>query len=109
MLVRPIPTVALTLEGELNRGQGCPRGTSTPILVAFRARIGLSARPRFFELRPVRHRNAQPWARTPGSGWSFHPLGDLFVVYNHNLDRATDAWHYDDNELLVKVKYGFRY
>jgi hypothetical protein len=46
--------------------------------------------------------------------WSFSPLGDLFVVYNHNLrtlDPLTRSrrWRFDSNQLLVKVQYAFRY
>ena len=53
--------------------------------------------------------------------WTFHPLGDLFVVYNHNLLRelvpgtttlgtaARRRWAFASNELLVKLQYTFRY
>ena len=41
--------------------------------------------------------------------WSFSPLGDLFVVYNHNLERAfNDRFHFDSNQLLVKLQYALR-
>jgi hypothetical protein len=62
--------------------------------------------------------------------WTFSPLGDLFVVYNHNLrhdiDPATGLplagglqtdptrrvdrrWGFASNQLLVKLQYAFRY
>ena len=53
--------------------------------------------------------------------WTFHPLGDLFVVYNHNILRelmpadpilsrpADRRWTFASNELLVKAQYTFRY
>ncbi|MEO7962494.1 MAG: DUF5916 domain-containing protein [Gemmatimonadaceae bacterium] len=46
--------------------------------------------------------------------WTFHPLGDLFVVYNHNmqtLDPLTRerSFRFDSNQLLVKLQYAFRY
>ena len=53
--------------------------------------------------------------------WTFSPLGDLFVVYNHNVARdvasgdvpATSIdrrrWSFLSNELLVKLQYAFRY
>ena len=53
--------------------------------------------------------------------WTFHPLGDLFVVYNHNILRElTEAdpilgrpvdrrWAFASNELLVKAQYTVRY
>ena len=62
--------------------------------------------------------------------WTFRPLGDLFIVYNHNLrhdiDPATGMpepatlpvdptrrldrrWGFASNQLLVKMQYAFRY
>ncbi len=53
--------------------------------------------------------------------WTFSPLGDLFVVYNHNVARdlvtgdvpgtSVDrrGWGFLSNELLVKLQYAFRY
>jgi hypothetical protein len=107
LLARPVPTVALTLEGELNRGK-LPAGDFNADLVAFRASIGLSP-----DLDLSSFLQYDTATRSLGTNtrfrWTFHPLGDLFVVYNHNVDRATGEWHYDNNELLIKVKYGFRY
>lgn len=46
--------------------------------------------------------------------WTFNPLGDLFVVYNHSL-RTRDpvtlrrTVGFDSNQLLVKLQYAFRY
>lgn len=46
--------------------------------------------------------------------WTFNPLGDLFIVYNHNLrtrDLATRERElvFESNQLLVKLQYSFRY
>lgn len=50
--------------------------------------------------------------------WTFTPLGELFVVYNHNLshalvdsvtDRLDRQWAFASNQLLVKIQYAFRY
>ena len=43
--------------------------------------------------------------------WTYSPLGDIFVVYNHNLLRPVtrDCWHTISNELPVKVQYGRRF
>jgi len=62
--------------------------------------------------------------------WTFSPLGDLFVVYNHNLRHDIDPetgrpysgsvvsdptrrlnprWGFASNQLLVKVQYAFRH
>jgi hypothetical protein len=40
--------------------------------------------------------------------WTFHPRGDLFVIYNHNLREIDDRWQRDSNQLLVKLQYTFR-
>ena len=47
-------------------------------------------------------------------GWAFLPIGDLFVVYNHNLltrDALTSERRmaFESNQLLVKMQYAFRY
>ncbi|MBI4501887.1 MAG: carbohydrate binding family 9 domain-containing protein [Gemmatimonadetes bacterium] len=46
--------------------------------------------------------------------WTFRPLGELFVVYNHNLrtrDPGTlrDELGFASSQLLVKAQYAFRY
>ena len=62
--------------------------------------------------------------------WTFSPLGDLFIVYNHNLRHDINGdtglpygagmlndptmryprdWGFASNQLLVKVQYAFRY
>jgi hypothetical protein len=41
--------------------------------------------------------------------WTFRPLGDVFVVYNHNVVDQLDRWELDSNQLIVKVQYAFRF
>ena len=42
--------------------------------------------------------------------WSFSPLGDVFLVYNHNAsDPETGAMQFKSNDLRLKVQYTFRY
>ena len=42
--------------------------------------------------------------------WTFHPLGDLFVVYNYNaLDTMGQGWKLDSSQILVKLQYALRY
>ncbi|HEY6224579.1 MAG TPA: DUF5916 domain-containing protein [Gemmatimonadales bacterium] len=41
--------------------------------------------------------------------WTFNPLGDLFVVFNHNMLRnLNDRFAFDSNQLLVKLQYAYR-
>ena len=107
VVVRPVPVVALTLEGEVNRGK-LPAGDFNADLVALRARVGFSPD---IDLSSFVQYDTE--SRSLGANtrlrWTFHPLGDLFVVYNHNLSRTTNEWSYDSNELLIKMKYGLRY
>ena len=41
--------------------------------------------------------------------WTFSPLGELFVVYNHNMTTFGDRFAFADSQLLVKLQYAFRY
>ena len=47
--------------------------------------------------------------------WTFSPLGELFVVYNHNIRELIPTpgiqreWRFDSNQLLVKLQYAWRY
>ena len=46
--------------------------------------------------------------------WTFSAVGNLFVVYNHNLRTADPItgvrrWAFDSNQLLVKLQYALRY
>jgi hypothetical protein len=47
--------------------------------------------------------------------WTFSPVGDLFVVYNHNVNELFDSlarhrgWRFASNQLLMKAQYAFRY
>ncbi len=42
--------------------------------------------------------------------WTFHPNGDLFIVYNHNLIRTHEPrWQFESNQVPVKIQYAFRF
>lgn len=42
--------------------------------------------------------------------WTFNPLGELFVVFNHNMVRnLNDRFAFDSNQLLVKAQYAYRF
>jgi len=42
--------------------------------------------------------------------WTFNPLGDIFLVYNHNLIRpiGEDRWQFVSSELPFKIQYAWR-
>jgi hypothetical protein len=42
--------------------------------------------------------------------WTFAPQGDLFVVYNHAIERGLDRrWRFQSNQLPVKLQYTWRF
>ena len=43
--------------------------------------------------------------------WTFDPYGDLFLVYNHTLERSvtTDRWAFVSNQLPVKIQFTRRF
>lgn len=41
--------------------------------------------------------------------WIFSPLGDVFLVFNHNtFNDITNRWTLQNQQLLLKVRYNFR-
>jgi hypothetical protein len=39
--------------------------------------------------------------------WTFAPLGDVFIVYKHNIQAdLADRWQQDQNQIIVKLTYG---
>ncbi|MDP2957943.1 MAG: DUF5916 domain-containing protein [Longimicrobiales bacterium] len=41
--------------------------------------------------------------------WTFHPLGDLFLVYNYNVVDRLDRWALNATQLMAKVQYALRW
>lgn len=42
--------------------------------------------------------------------WTFHSLGELFIVYNHNLERTERRrWSFLSNQVPVKIQYALRF
>ena len=41
--------------------------------------------------------------------WTFRPVADLFVVYNHNVQSIEDRWQRESNQLIVKMQYAWRW
>jgi len=36
-------------------------------------------------------------------------VGDVFIIYNHNVRDIQQRWQLDSNELLVKFQYAFQF
>ena len=41
--------------------------------------------------------------------WTFRPVADLFVVYNHNVQSVLNRWQQESNQLIVKLQYAWRW
>ena len=43
--------------------------------------------------------------------WTFDSLGDIFIVYNHNMVRRVDQkrWEFISSEIPFKIQYAFRF
>ncbi len=103
------PSRLLTLElgGERNIGN-LPQGDFTLDLLNSRLRLNLSP-----DLQATGFFQYDTQSKTFGANsrvrWTFHPQGDVFVVYNHNLRNSLDHWSFESNQLLIKLQYALRY
>jgi hypothetical protein len=103
----PSPLVTIDLNAQRNIGN-LPAGEFTTDLIGTRLRLNLSP-----DLQLASFVQYDTGSESIGSNtrlrWTFHPLGDLFVVYNHNLRDQFDRWAFDSNQLLLKLQYTLRY
>ena len=125
---KPSPLFVLELNATRNSGH-LPQGDFRQDLIGTRARLNVSSNLQLNSY--VQYDNTSDTFGTNSRlRWTFAPLGDLFVVYNHNLrhdiDPATGRpadpgletdptrrldrrWGFGSNQLIVKVQYAFRY
>lgn len=102
------PTALLTVEfsGERNIG-ALAAGRFTQTLVGTRVRVNFSP-----DLSLASYTQYDTDSDSVGVNtrlrWTFRPVGDLFVVYNHNVQSLLDRWQLDSNQLLVKLQYAWR-
>jgi uncharacterized protein DUF5916 len=120
VLLKPVPALAVELSGERNRGalarsigldeEGAEvryGGNFTQYLYGTRVEVRPSAD---FQVSSfVQYDNE---SRSLGTNtrlrWTFHPLGDLFAAYNHNLLRSLGArqrFALESNQLIIKIQY----
>jgi hypothetical protein len=99
----PSPLLTLQLSGEHNRGRVLGQGLRQT-LVGTRVRLNLSP-----DLQLNSFIQYDTDSRVLGANtrlrWTFHPRGDAFLVYNHDLRRVTERLRFDANALLFKVQY----
>jgi len=103
----PTPLVTVELSGEHDVGR-LPAGRFTQDLVGTRLRLNISPDMQFSS-----YVQYDTLSRSLGTNsrfrWTFRPLGDLFVIYNHNVRDLQQRWELESNQLLVKFQYAFRY
>jgi hypothetical protein len=97
-------TFLLTAEHDIGRLE---QGDFDLTLVGGRIRLNLSPDLQFNSF--LQYDGAE---RTFGTNtrvrWTFHPRGDVFLIYNHNLRQIEQRWRREADGLLVKVQYTFR-
>jgi hypothetical protein len=102
----PSALITFLLNAEHDIGR-LPEGDFDLTLVGTRIRLNLSP-----DLQLNSFLQYDTDSRTFGTNtrlrWTFHPRGDFFLIYNHNVRELADRWSRDSNELLVKVQYTLR-
>ena len=102
----PMPLLTVEFSGERNVGN-LAHGRFRQTLTGTRLRINMSP-----DLSVASYVQYDTDSKSLGTNtrlrWTFLPVADLFVVYNHNLHSALDRWALESNQLLVKVQYAWR-
>jgi hypothetical protein len=103
----PIPLVTVEFTGERNIGR-LPSGRFTQTLIGNRLRLNIS--PDFSLASYIQYdTDSDSVGVNTRLRWTFSPVGDLFIVYNHNVRELPEHWRLDSNQLLVKLQYALRY
>lgn len=102
------PTALFTVELTAERNVGRLRtGRFTQNLVGTRLRMNFSP-----DLSIASYAQYDTDSESVGINsrlrWTFLPVADLFVVYNHNVRSLLDRWELESNQLLVKLQYAWR-
>jgi hypothetical protein len=105
--LKPSAYFLAELRGERNSAQ-LPEGDFIQNLYSCRLQVNVSA-----DLQVASFLQYDNESRNFGTNarlrWTFNPLGDLFVVFNHNMLRTpNDRFTFDSNQLLVKLQYAYR-
>lgn len=125
---KPSPLFIVELNATRNVGR-LPQGDFTQDLFGTRVRLNVSPNLQYNSY--LQYDNASDtFGANTRVRWTFSPLGDLFIVYNHNLRHDIDPetgrpvnvglptdptrrldrrWGFGSNQLLVKVQYAVRY
>jgi hypothetical protein len=107
VILKPSATFTAELGAEFNRVE-LPEGSFDEDVYTARLQFNFSSDLQISSL--LQYDNL---SRSLGTNtrlrWTFHPLGDLFIVYNHNMERALqDQFQFESNQLIVKIRYALR-
>jgi hypothetical protein len=102
----PKPIATVEFSGEHNVGR-LATGDFTQTLVGTRLRINVSPDLSFASYVQY-DTDSELVGTNTRLRWTFRPVGDLFIVYNHNVRSLLDRWRLDSNQLLVKLQYAWR-
>jgi hypothetical protein len=105
--IKPSDLVTFELNGTRNDGS-LPAGDFVQEVLGVRIRVNFSPDIQLSSLAQY-EREAGEFGANTRLRWTFHPLGDLFFVYNYNALDEDLGWTLDSSQLLVKVQYAFRY
>ena len=109
---KPSPLVIVEFTGEHDVGR-MPEGNFTQDVVGTRLRLNISPDLQLSSFAQY-DTESNSFGTNTRLRWTFSPLGDLFVVYNHNV-RTRDPitlrreLAFDSNQLQLKAQYAFRY
>jgi hypothetical protein len=102
----PKPIVTIEFSGERNVGR-LATGNFTQTIAGTRLRVNISP-----DLSIASYIQYDTDSELVGTNtrlrWTFRPVADLFIVYNHNVRSILDRWRTDSNQLLVKLQYAWR-
>ena len=102
----PKPIATIEFSGERNVGH-LATGDFAQTVVGTRLRINISP-----DLSIASYIQYDTESESVGTNtrlrWTFRPVADLFIVYNHNVRSILDRWRLDSNQLLVKLQYAWR-
>ena len=102
----PKPIATVEFSGERNIGR-LATGDFTQTVVGTRLRVNIS--PDFSISSYIQYDTDSELVGTNTRlRWTFRPVADLFVVYNHNVRSILDRWRLDSNQLLIKLQYALR-
>jgi hypothetical protein len=103
----PTPLITVEFSGERNVGR-VSGGRIRQTLVGNRLRVNIS--PDLSIASYIQYdTDSDSIGVNTRLSWTFSLVGDLFVVYNHNVRDRLDRWQLESNQLLVKLQYALRY